>query len=76
MSTAPTGMRWATGGGSQIGGCNCYHLARVPFTGTVCGRFGPYTPSDPPVGTRICGTCARLAKVPLLVPSATSEGER
>lgn len=75
MRTAPTGMRWATGGGSQIGGCNGYHLARIGIMGTLCGRFGPHNAPDPSLGTRICGACARLAKVPVIEPSEPTEAQ-
>lgn len=61
--SAPKGLRWANGGGSQIGGCNGYHLAKVEIRGTICGRYGPDTLVDPQKGQRICGNCARIAKV-------------
>lgn len=61
---APAGLRWATGGGSSIGDCNGYHLAHEGPRGTLCGRYGPATPPDPPADYSICGSCARIAKVP------------
>lgn len=65
---APEGLRWATGGGSAIGGCNGGHLAPdTGVAGTLCGRYGPYTPLNPRHGTRICGNCARIAKVSRVV---------
>jgi hypothetical protein len=64
---APEGMRWANGGGSLIGGCNGYHLATITTRGTLCGRYAPATISDPPSGTRICGSCARIAHLPAVV---------
>lgn len=62
--SAPEGLRWATGGGDPIGECNGYHLAPLDTRGTICGRYGPHTPLDPPTDTKICGNCARIAKVP------------
>jgi hypothetical protein len=56
----PTGFRWATGGGSEIGGCNGLHIAPEDKRGTLCGLYGPATP-EPRVGTKICSRCARLA---------------
>jgi hypothetical protein len=64
-TSAPPGLRWANGGGSPIGECNGWHLARLDISGTLCGRFGPNTPKHgPEKGERICGSCARIAKVP------------
>ena len=61
---APDGLRWATGGGSAIGECNDGHLAPdTGVAGTLCGRYGPATPPNPRPGSRICGNCARIAKV-------------
>ncbi len=59
---APGGLRWATGGGSPLGGCNCYHLARSEIRGTLCGRYGPHTPPDPEPNTRVCRSCERVYK--------------
>ncbi len=64
---APSGLRWATGGGSIYGGCNGLHLAQKGRTGTLCGQIGPATPLDPEQGERICGNCSRIAKVPRIV---------
>lgn len=63
---APFGMRWATGGGSSLGGCNGLHLARGDRRGTLCGLIGPHTPKAY-VGSTICGSCARIAKVEKVV---------
>lgn len=61
--TAPQGLRWASGGGHPLGGCNGYHLAKLGRSGTLCGRMGPHTCPDPLKGQRICGNCARIAKM-------------
>lgn len=63
----PQGLRWATGGGSTIGGCNGLHLAKADQRGTLCGRYGPATPTAR-VGDTVCGSCASSAKVPRVVP--------
>lgn len=61
---APEGLRWATGGGTVIGGCNGVHLAKADISGTLCGLYGPATTIGPQPGYVICGNCARIAKVP------------
>lgn len=58
---APEGLRWATGGGSPIGGCNGIHLAPEDERGTLCGAYGPANVSTVVAGDRICGSCARVA---------------
>lgn len=66
---APEGLRWASGGGHPIGGCNGYHLATT-VKGTLCGKFGPATPPDPRANYPICGRCAQIAKVPRVLDVA------
>lgn len=67
--SAPDGMRWANGGGSLIGGCNGWHLAPLDQSGTICGLYGPATRGVlPQPGDRICGNCARIAKIPREIP--------
>lgn len=62
---APDGLRWANGGGSNVGECNGWHLAPVETSGTICGRYGPHTIEVlPKRGTKICGNCARIARLP------------
>lgn len=60
---APRGYRWATGGGSVFGDCNMRHLAYENKVGTLCGRMGPADMPDAEPGARICGTCARVARI-------------
>lgn len=73
---APDGFRWANGGGSPIGGCNGYHLASEGVRGTLCGRFGPYTPPNPRIGAKICGSCARIAGIPAILGEASNQESR